>query len=188
MNKALSTLLILFLSLPAFSSITEEQLHSLAKEYNQEVTIIQEPTENAFARNGKIYFYKGYLDAPYMTELYAKRTLFHEMAHISNNHIQIIGVTLNLIRLADQALKVYNNPSVPPEDFNKLSVSFFMFISRILELDADTTAITKMKKEGYDISICPKVFGNKWYADEMGSTHPLDKNRVLNCERIFNEK
>ncbi len=62
-------------------------------------------------------------------------------------------------------------------------------MSRLQELEADTYSVNILKSKGKTKEIC-KLFEMSGITDDKfytETTHPSNTNRILNCERVFNE-
>lgn len=166
---------------------------------NIRVTVIKEPSLNAFALpNNRIFVHTGML-AAVENEAQLATLLGHEMTHINNRHSlkQMRSITNKAAFLSAIQAPVAAAGGSLGSIFTGLAVVSSVYgYSQELESEADDEGFKILLQQGYDISESPKLFEHleQFIKDEdikqpfFFSTHPHVAARTRNFERLIQKE
>lgn len=168
-------------------------------DFNWEFTLLESPTQNAFALpGGKVAIYEGILPVC-GTEAGLAVVMSHEVAHAMARHgSERMSQTMAVDSVKQVAGQILKNEV--PERHERLMAAYgiatkygvLLPYNRKQEAEADHIGIMVMAKAGYDPQEAPKFwrrFGSNTDSQtpEFMSTHPSDHRRASNLAKLMPE-
>lgn len=169
--------------------------------FNWQINVIKSKELNAWAMpGGKMAFYTGLVDTLHLTDDEIATVMGHEMAHALKEHgksqvnyAQITNVIANVayVALASQIGEQGSGVVVGLAKDWGLDKPY----SRKAETEADEAGLMLMARSGYNPEAAPRLWdkmqkiskGSSDVFSQLSSTHPSDKDRQENLQRLMPE-